>query len=976
MNQSTSQGAAIFDRVLMGIAAVCFLGAAYLLYDDSLLFSHELASDGLEEVGRVILTQNDVRRKIRDNFAWFSLKSETIVFNGDSIFTGPASRVSLIFNSGAELSLDENSLVVLKTETRDLSLNLKYGEVSKIAQHQGKVFLDQGDGERTEVSGENAVFKIKAQKGSPVEVKVISGKVGFREKRESPIVTLTKNNGIKISPQGALETTKSYDVELLNPRQGDEVWIKELQAKLIFNWNASDEVKLYQLEISRTKNFSEVSFKKTFEDKKFEFPDFKDRGKYYWRVLALEKIEAKGVETKLKKIGTSDIKYFMVREQKSPELVFPPSGSSLLLGEKQLLTPSGKKINLSDFLIMEKAGIQALKFTWDKKNYENVVFELSSDRGFSKDILEKFEIADNEILLEKIPKEGIYYWRIYGNDPDKGERLASRPALLNVVKSIDLTLVKPANNLVHWLKLGKADIEFQWKANDAIKFFEIEVSLFKDMTNPMVKKIGEDKEFKLQQFSQKGDFYWRINGIDKQSGKEGFEYRKVVSSEVFRFSTDENLAPQPVFPPTGSTVITSMPRVFSSIEKVMEGGGSAPPDSKGLKFLWNNNGFKNVIFELSKTNDFSNLEMSVLLGSSGEQLKFPELSDGKYFWRVKSNEPTGERENLTSRISEVQILKEIPTEPLAAPEPKDITKRIELQPSGTGSFIAIDLNGKNKPYLDWKASKNANAYHVMVSSDKAMTRVVTASKVTETKFDWKEIKPGKFFWQVKAESERMPSSLPSAPGQLIVTVSSPKVEGVRNVEEKVTSNEEMNAPIPPVNLKWNLTPLTAKYLIEVADNEGFQGAKKIKSREEKIKYELLKTGQYFWRVTALDEFDREISSVSPPQSFQYQRKMGLKTPPFMSPAFDSSMVFLSKGASHVVLVWKKVSEAEYYELEMSDSVGFSKPYYANRSASDREYVQRVLPVGKNYWRIRAVNNKYQSDWTQPIPFDVSYGASQ
>lgn len=96
----------------------------------------------------------------------------------------------------------------------------------------------------------------------------------------------------------------------------------------------------------------------------------------------------------------------------------------------------------------------------------------------------------------------------------------------------------------------------------------------------------------------------------------------------------------------------------------------------------------------------------------------------------------------------------------------------------------------------------------------------------------------------------------------------------------------------------------------------------------------------------------------------------------MSPAFDSSMVFLSKGASHVVLVWKKVSEAEYYELEMSDSVGFSKPYYANRSASDREYVQRVLPVGKNYWRIRAVNNKYQSDWTQPIPFDVSYGASQ
>lgn len=972
--QKILKKAPLLDRALMLVSVVCFLGAALLLYDDSILFSHDVTGEGLEELGTVVITENDVRRKIRDNFAWFKLKNETSVFNGDSIFTGPASRVTLRFKTGGELSLDENSLVVLKTATQDLNINLKYGEVSKIARQKGKVFLEHGEGESAEVSGSDAIYKISAQKGMPFEVKVMSGNVGFKDGRQGQVLNLTKNDAVKIAPNETSAPTQSYEIELVSPQQGDEVWFKSKSATVNFSWRASDEVKLYRLEMSRSKSFSEIIFEKNVTTKSLELPSFNERGKLYWRVWALEST-GEGSTAKINPIGTSRIKYFIVREQKAPELIFPPSGSSLILAEKQLLTPAGDKFNFSDFLSLEKSGTQALKFTWNKKNYENVVFELSKDKGFSKDIIEKVELTANEILLEKIPTEGTYYWRIYGDDQDKGERLAAKPFEISIVKAIDLMLVKPENNTKRWMKAGKTDFIFQWSANDAIKYFEIEVSSSRDMSSPIIKKLVENKEFKLNDFTQKGDFFWRITGLDKQKTGDGFVYKKVVSSEVFNFFVGDNQAPQLVSPANGTTVVTSIARIFAPGEKIVAGGGVPfTAANGGVLFAWKNNGFSNTIIEVSKKIDFKEIEFSKLLSNEIEIAQFSDIADDKYFWRVRSDDQKSGRENQTSQVFNVQILKNIPVEPLQAPNTKNITKRIELEPIGNNSYQAVDLSGKGKPYLDWTPSKNATGYQVTLSTAPTMDKIVAEAKVSEPKFDWKEIKPGRYFWNVKAESDRMPSSVSGEPGQLIVTVAAPKVEPVKSVFEKVDSDEALNAPIPPFNLKWEPTQMTARYLVEVADNSEFKNAKKIKSKDEKIKFEVPKIGEYFWRVTSLDEADREVSSVSSTQSFQFNRKMGLKTPQIMSPAFDSSMVFLSKSASHVVLVWKKVNKADYYEFELSDDEKFTKPYFKQKSSSNKEYVQLELPNGKNYWRIRAVNKRFKSDWTNPIPFVVSYGA--
>ena len=116
-----------FDRRLLLIAILFFVVFTYLSIDDRFLTN--LSSSRGEKIGRIQIKQNDVRLKSNSDFRYLSARKKAVIYKGDSIFTGPNSKVQITLANGDTIEIQENSLVTFSMVDNQLVLNLKAGLV-------------------------------------------------------------------------------------------------------------------------------------------------------------------------------------------------------------------------------------------------------------------------------------------------------------------------------------------------------------------------------------------------------------------------------------------------------------------------------------------------------------------------------------------------------------------------------------------------------------------------------------------------------------------------------------------------------------------------------------------------------------------------------------------------------------------------------------------------------------------------------
>src|SRR5690606_24075572 len=117
------------DRVILLLAAVVLAVFSYFLYDDSLLFPRPESKD-LQKIGQVAFSSNDVRLKTMTAFTWFPAQKTDSVHLQDSVFTGENSEARLQLEDGTVLTLKPNSLITLNMNDGQMSLDLRYGDLS------------------------------------------------------------------------------------------------------------------------------------------------------------------------------------------------------------------------------------------------------------------------------------------------------------------------------------------------------------------------------------------------------------------------------------------------------------------------------------------------------------------------------------------------------------------------------------------------------------------------------------------------------------------------------------------------------------------------------------------------------------------------------------------------------------------------------------------------------------------------------
>lgn len=115
-----------FDRKILAVAVLFLLLFSYLLFDDHLIMGWVSAQG--PKVAVIIKAKDDVRLKFAQDFRWNNTHHGEI-HKGDSLFTGPASDVTIQLNDKSVVHIEENSLIVFNMTGDQLSFVLKQGHV-------------------------------------------------------------------------------------------------------------------------------------------------------------------------------------------------------------------------------------------------------------------------------------------------------------------------------------------------------------------------------------------------------------------------------------------------------------------------------------------------------------------------------------------------------------------------------------------------------------------------------------------------------------------------------------------------------------------------------------------------------------------------------------------------------------------------------------------------------------------------------
>lgn len=831
----------LFDKLLVVLAIGFFLFAGYLLWDDSVLFGKNDAADVSSSVGEVKTLKNDVRRKSKKNFSWLSLEEKSPLFNGDSLFTGKGSSLEVHLHDGTEMTISENTLIVLEKSSSSLNLDLRYGEVDRIENSQNKIVLNQG-GEKSEFEGsKNSVLSIKSNEGRAV-LKVITGEVKVKNKTGESKIVAGKNDKVAIEKP----------VVIVTP----------------------------------------------------------------------------------------------------PTLIKPINNAIYLTDSQRLLGSEGQFQN------------SPLEFEWQKNSEGAFLLQIAKDKDFKETVFKK-ELTESRFTLTELPSQGKYFWRVGAINEVSRAVLNSVPFNVALQNDPQLGLTFPPNQGKFWTEKAKMAQKFSWTRVALVKSYEIEIGKDSEFKETVFRQSTEDNKIDWNQIPDFGTYYWRIStALAKTNAQE--------------FTVLENKNPIVISPPSGSTLIVKDYKVILPTEKLEV--VDTKPIGTDFEFAWDNSEFAEVILEFSANKDFKNpKEIKFSQRSKEKIVKLKTLPAGDYFWRVRG-EDARHSQNLASSPFQIKVLSEIIKTDVKGPSVAVADKNIEMRPlpgrspSSVGKwFKPFDLSGQGKPYLEWKPVGEKAVYNLVISKDREGKNVVLKKDVTESIYDWESMTPGYYYWAVNAKESTLTKASTKSVGTLRVTVPPPTPLPMDLKKEKVLTDEQMKAAFPKAKMSWGASPLAENYRIEVAPDKSFSKSKLFKSNNTSAMHKVEGRGKYYWRVTALDKNNNPISELSPISEFNFDRSFGLYSPVGSNPKFDSSMIFLSKKSSHVVLGWQKVDGATQYEFELSLDTDFKTKYYTGKSKSLKEYLAIELPPGKNFWRVRAINEKYQSDWSDPSPFVVSYG---
>lgn len=347
------------------------------------------------------------------------------------------------------------------------------------------------------------------------------------------------------------------------------------------------------------------------------------------------------------------------------------------------------------------------------------------------------------------------------------------------------------------------------------------------------------------------------------------------------------------------------------------------------------NGADDYDLQIATNSDFSNIVTSrtgiTELSSDYSGFDF----ETQYFWRVRGSYSAGKGE-----WSEVNNFTTI------------------LQPLELDDNIDKSFSNNTKIDLNWLSVGSQDNYEIQIAEDNSFQNIILNLDNVDGTLQTTEISNLENNKTYFARIRRAKGSSVSAWSDFIEFTTKPETPILVLPEDNQIdfSNTDI--------FSWTAVDGAEAYKLQVSENEDFSANLVYDNNVTNNEFSPsgLNAGtEYFWRVQAISFSGQNLGDWSSVRSFV--TVIGL--PNLVQPQnnFETEETSLT-------LVWEEYENATNYTLQVAEDIEFNDVLQNSENLTNTSLEISSLTPGDYFWRIKAVTNKTESDWSAVWKFTI------
>jgi hypothetical protein len=566
----------------MGALALALL--AYLLYA---AMGYRSGPGNAELIGLVKSKRNITERKFSSRVVWDEVEKNTSVYNFDTIRTADRSEAVIRLKDGTEITLNENSMVLLSVSPKKFDIKFIQGAIkTRQSAAQGEAAartVNIVSGGST-ITLNNGDVSLSRDRDNGLNLTVNRGAAAFVSEKGKEIIN--KDQLIQYRKDGV----RLYDlgIRLVSPENDAYVPAEEDTTTVRFAWELPGAGYASFLEIARNPSLVDPIMKKRAAGN--GAPARLRDGIYYWRVSAIDRAT--------KKIEASEVRRLTVANVRPARLITPADGSVIKYRDENPM----------------------INFAWTmNESVSRYNLLVSGKKDMSAPIVNTY-VDGTRIAINSLGK-GIYYWKIVNmpEAPPAGKNPESEVCSFTVAVTDKLPppvpVYPPDNKTIHPLAIENKGLNFTWTKDPSIPETRITIAGDRELKSTVMTTTSGDNSVRIEKGLKEGVYYWSLSGLMSDGSTTG-------ASRAFRFKVAREEAIRLVEPGNGTVLVDDkgdgIPVTFSWIKPDLEGGYQ---------------------LRISRHRDFTPPVKEIQ--ASDVSVKVPRLSDGSYYWSVRLADEKG-----------------------------------------------------------------------------------------------------------------------------------------------------------------------------------------------------------------------------------------------------------------------------------------------------------------------------------------------
>lgn len=567
------------DTIFVGTCSLLIASLSALLYAD---FNRKIDAGNLKQIGTITFKRQMAQRKYLAQVVWEDIEQNFPVFNDDSIRTSAESEAVIHLNDGTDISIDENSMIMLSTNENQININFEHGAIS--ANRSGVAGVDIAainiKSQDTTVSIDRSNIQLTQMDNQSLDLTVSDGTAKVSSGKDETTVNANE--------KAIIESNKETKVVKLNfilkePAPNKYYMLETGASDIVFSWETEGNVQDYTLQISRDRKFKNIIISRKTGSVKQSVEKL-DSGTWFWRIAAFN--------TDTQQTEYSEIRKINIQSRKSARLIAPSQGE----------------------LISQTASENSVAFRWnDEEKSNDYVLEISSGSDFGV-IVNTQSTNLRSIIVEDLP-QGEYFWRVKSNITIGTEKFIKISGISSFRIEKGRTLKPPllvtpsAGEKIDITAVRERGLIFSWNNEPGYINYKIEISRDENFTDVVTSQDNKANFYRFKNENLSGRFYWRVSGILNKAGE-----RNTSLTGNFELTVKENI--QLAAPVEGAEI-----KLESEGKKT------------DVKFSWSPSGYSGKYrVQVSTNREFT--DAKTIDRVSNNSSVYAMGDPGEYFWRV------------------------------------------------------------------------------------------------------------------------------------------------------------------------------------------------------------------------------------------------------------------------------------------------------------------------------------------------------